>query len=610
MEPTRVTPYPDAKRIASKLFMMGQAGMFLHLPAALYVITLVIKVPADKLLVAFAPLALTIPLFGTILPIHALKSSTEKALAFYADDAPGARLARILKLPRVIEIKTVLIYSGGTLIPMSWAALSSGLPYSVAPWATACVTMIGLLVNVWTRIFTERLLMPIALEEFLKYPNVSFANEKGVLWPKQVSNLPYSFALFIVITLFTMGTSVIRVSGSKFDELIPKLDPQSAQLVLEAFGSLKSALLLPLAGLGLFMLVSAALCARLIARHQYNGFHAIQDSIEGFVSGNPKQPEWVTTDELGDLSRVTAQAFNKMREFSLSIKNSASRLGTSAETLDQSNTVQNEVISRQAAALQEAQVTAQEIRQTSLMAAQKAEGVLQQTNTMEQIGREGESAIARSISSLEEIRETVTNMAARIKTLDERARQIENITRTVKDLADQSNMLALNAAIEAVRSGEHGKGFGVVAREIRSLADQSIKATGRVQQILQDISSAIRSTVAMTEQGVARVGTSVEEVRAFGDSMRKLSSLMQDSTSAVRQISASVSQQNQGISQIFQAINDLNTVMNETMVRLNKTNSVTLEVRGVATHVSDLIAKHGWEKATWQTAIEGQKTTP
>jgi methyl-accepting chemotaxis protein len=306
------------------------------------------------------------------------------------------------------------------------------------------------------------------------------------------------------------------------------------------------------------------------------------------------------TDEIGDLSRITAQAFNKVRDFSLSLKKSASNLGGSAEILDQSNTAQNEVITRQAAALQEAQVTAQEIRHTSLLAAQKAEGVLQQTETMEQLGRNGEAAVSRSISSLEEIRGVVTEMATRIKSLDERARQIENITRTVKDLADQSNMLALNAAIEAVRSGEHGKGFGVVAREIRALADQSIKATGRVQQILQDISSAIRSTVAMTDKGVERVGASVEEVRAFGDSMQKLSSIMQDSTAAVRQISAAVSQQNQGITQIFDAIRDLNNVMNDTMVRLNKSSTVTMEVRGVATHVSELIASYGWEKTAWQ----------
>src|SRR4030095_10146168 len=102
-------------------------------------------------------------------------------------------------------------------------------------------------------------------------------------------------------------------------------------------------------------------------------------------------------------------------------------------------------------------------------------------------------------------RDQVKDMSAKIRELDERARQIANITVTVKDIADQSNMLALNAAIEAVRSGEHGKGFGVVAREIRTLADQSIQATTRVREILQDVSAAVSVAVTMTEKGTARV---------------------------------------------------------------------------------------------------------
>lgn len=595
--------HPEARRIAWKIFLLQQVNLFTTMPFALFVIYLVTPVPPEKAFLAFSPFAFTIPFFGVIAPLQAVRGATRKALAYQAGDVPGARLERILKLPRLVELQVTVIYALGTLVILGWVVYVSGLPAIAVPWGTMVIVAMVMLVMIWTRIFIERLLMPLALEEFTKRPDLALSGS-SILWPKQNWYLPYSFAVFITCTVLTMGTVIIRVSIDKYEALLAVIGAEAGQKLQQMAMELLGALWLPLAMLGTFMLVSSAFSALLLARHHYNGFQAIQRSIEGFVGGNPTLPEWVTTDELGDLARVTAQAFNKVREFSSSLKQTAASLGDSAHILDQSNTAQNMVITKQAAALQEAQVTAQEIRQTSLIASQKADGVLQQTQVMEQLGREGEAAIASSISSLQEIREQVTTMASSIKMLGERARQIENITRTVKDLADQSNMLALNAAIEAVRSGEHGKGFGVVAREIRSLADQSIQATGRVRQILQDISLAIRSTVEMTEQGASRVGASVEQVRAFGDSMRKLSSIMQDNVSAVRQISAAVNQQNVGVNQIFQAINDLNTIMNEAMTRLNETSTVTTNVRGVASHVSQLISNYGWSKTTWKQPQE------
>jgi methyl-accepting chemotaxis protein len=187
-------------------------------------------------------------------------------------------------------------------------------------------------------------------------------------------------------------------------------------------------------------------------------------------------------------------------------------------------------------------------------------------------------------------------MSTRIRALDERAQLIANLTTTVKDLADQSNMLALNAAIEAVRSGEHGKGFGVVAREIRSLADQSIQATNHVREILQDISEAIRTTVSITETGSEKVESSLAQVRAFGDNIRQLSGIVRDNAAAVRQISAAVTQQNAGIGQIFQAVNDLTKMMDDTMQRLRTTDGATALLRSVAEQVSSLVGLYGWQE--------------
>ncbi len=584
----------EIKRIARKIFLLSQAGMATAMPFTTYLVILIADISSEQLMTALAAVPAATLLFGTVGPYLAVSTAVRSALKTRLGDSVTARIARILELPRVLEMRILGIYGVGVASYSGWLVLMTNKPAVIIPWSALAFMALLALVMVWMRVYVERMLMPLALELFKANPHVSLEGS-GLLWPKQRWYLPYVLALFVMSTLVTTGTIVIRVSLSKYEELTALLDANTARLLRESAVGLLQSLWIPLVALGLFMLLSAAFSAIILTRHQYNGFSAIQESIQGFVNGRPKQPEWLTTDEIGDLARITAQAFDKVSQFSLSLRTTATTLGNSAGVLNESNTAQSEVITRQAAAIQEAQVTAQEIRETSRLASEKAEGVLHQTHVIEKLGQEGEAAIAQSITSMQEIRNQVEEMASRIKTLGEHTRKIENITRTVKDLADQSNMLALNAAIEAVRSGEHGKGFGVVAREIRSLADQSVRATGRVNTILQEISESIHATVSMTEQGSERVAASVAQVKAFGESTRKLSSIMQENTLAVRQISVAVNQQNAGITQIFQAINELSTGMNETMSRLNETSSVSANVESVATRVSELIESYGWE---------------
>ncbi|HVE87309.1 MAG TPA: methyl-accepting chemotaxis protein, partial [Myxococcales bacterium] len=273
----------------------------------------------------------------------------------------------------------------------------------------------------------------------------------------------------------------------------------------------------------------------------------------------------------------------------IGLENMSKNLADAMEGLAESTEQQSQTVYRQAAALQETQVTAQEIKQTSLVAAQKADAVLQVAERADAISRSGEVAIEASLSGMAELRQRVEEISHKIGQLSERTLQIGSITQTVKDLADQSNMLALNAAIEAVRSGEHGRGFAVVAREIRSLADQSIKATERVREILEDISTAIRSAVQSTEKGAARMEAGLVQVRASGENLKELSTIVMDNSSAVRQIAAAVNQQNAGITQIFTAVTDLSRMMEESMARLGSTNEAAATLREVADRVQEMV---------------------
>ncbi|HWU85937.1 MAG TPA: methyl-accepting chemotaxis protein [Kofleriaceae bacterium] len=275
------------------------------------------------------------------------------------------------------------------------------------------------------------------------------------------------------------------------------------------------------------------------------------------------------TDEVGQLAAAFDRLLVKLREIPRTLAVSVDRLAAAVVDLTKYSDEHAGTMTRQAEALQEAQVTAQEIRQTSMVAAQKATVVLEVAERADAVRQRGESATEQTLASLTDMLAAVQSIAEKIAELGDRTRQIGGITDTVKSLADQSNMLALNAAIEAVRSGEHGRGFAVVAREIRSLADQSIQATSRVREILHDVTLASQTTVTMTERGTQRVDAGLVQVRSSGDSLKELSAILKESAGAVRQIAAAVNQQHAGVAQIFAAITELSNMMNDTLNRID-----------------------------------------
>jgi methyl-accepting chemotaxis protein len=294
-------------------------------------------------------------------------------------------------------------------------------------------------------------------------------------------------------------------------------------------------------------------------------------------------------DEVGQLASTFQQMVERLRAVPIRMRESADLLTETVKRLSASTAEQGQAVSRQAAGLQETQVTAQEIRQTSLMAAQKAQGILQIAERAEEVSSSGEKAIEESRRGLNEIRSLVDDIARKIQQLGERTQQIGTITEAVKDLADQSNMLALNAAIEAVRSGEHGRAFSVVAREIRALADQSIQSTNRAREILEDIGAAVREAVAITERGAQRMEAGLIQVQTSGENLRELSGMVKESSSAVRQIAAAVAQQNAGISQIFTAVTDLSHLMDETVKGLRETDSSVVVLKDVTERVAQVV---------------------
>jgi methyl-accepting chemotaxis protein len=361
----------------------------------------------------------------------------------------------------------------------------------------------------------------------------------------------------------------------------------------EAYGLIRS-FLAATAGFAALLVAGAVMLAVWLAKRMIQPIRALHQTVTNILRDKDlTQPVPVgTPDEIGELAQAFAQMMKTLREMLHRLRMAAFAFSSAAQALHTATDDQKVAFTKQAFTLEEANTTAREIKQTSLLAAKKAESMLDAAARADEVGRQGEASLAATLGGLGEIRGQVTTIAAQIGKLAERTQQIGTITRTVKDLADQSNMLALNAAIEAVRSGEHGKGFSIVAREIRNLADQSIRATERVKEILDDTARAIRSAAQTTDKGTERMEQELVQVRGSGETLKQLSAILQDSNEVVRQIAAAVQQQDAGFAQIFVAIADLSTLMDESLQRLTTTEEAARLVRETSEEVSQVASAY------------------
>jgi methyl-accepting chemotaxis protein len=216
-----------------------------------------------------------------------------------------------------------------------------------------------------------------------------------------------------------------------------------------------------------------------------------------------------------------------------------------------------------AAAVSETTATVEEVKQTALLASQKARMVSDAAQKATQTADTGRRAIEGGIEGMESVQEQMESIAETIVRLSERSQAIAEIIASVSGLAEQSNLLAVNAAIEAAKAGEQGKGFSVVAQEVKDLAEQSRQATKQVRLILSDIQSAISTAVMTTEQGSRTVAGGVEQANEAGNAIRVLADSIADAAQAAAQIAASSQQQLAGMDQVALAMENIKQVSTE-----------------------------------------------
>jgi methyl-accepting chemotaxis protein len=281
-----------------------------------------------------------------------------------------------------------------------------------------------------------------------------------------------------------------------------------------------------------------------------------------------------------------------LRSLTGEISEAVNVLGSASSEIVASTTQLAASATETATAVTETTTTVEEVRQTAQVASEKAKSVSESAQKSAQISQVGRKSTDETVESMKRIHQQMSSIADSMVRLSEQTQAIGQIIAAVDDLTAQSNLLAVNAAIEAAKAGEQGKGFTVVAQEVKSLAEQSKQATAQVRTILNDIQKATSAAVMATEQGTKAVEAGVKQSAQAGESIQALTSSVAESAQAAAQIAASSQQQLIGVDQVVTAMESIKQATTQNVASAKQMETSARNLNDVGRKLKQLIERY------------------
>jgi len=306
---------------------------------------------------------------------------------------------------------------------------------------------------------------------------------------------------------------------------------------------------------------------------------SLAKAVEGTLDAKAK-----IGGSLRTLSGSLRGIINQLRDNVSSLVTAATEVSSSAETLSHGSAEQTRQVTQVAAAVQQMAAT---VVESARNAEQAADGAKNAAVTAEEGGR----TVADTISGMNQISTEVSNSAESIGALASSADEIGNIVSVIDDIADQTNLLALNAAIEAARAGEQGRGFAVVADEVRKLAEKTGKATGEIAQMIKGIQSDTASAVGSMESGINVISSGQELADKAGTNLNEIVSMSQQVLGMIQQIATASEEQSVAAEEISQAIETVNGIAGEASAGARESAAAAEELNRQAETIQGIVEK-------------------
>jgi methyl-accepting chemotaxis protein len=294
-------------------------------------------------------------------------------------------------------------------------------------------------------------------------------------------------------------------------------------------------------------------------------------------------------DEIGRLFAGFNNTVRKIKELIINITeavqataSASTQISSSAEELAAGAQEQSSQTSEIATAMEEITSTILETSNHTNLAAQAVK-------KSSKIAEEGKSVVQETVDGMERIAEVVGSAAETVNRLGEDSKKIGEIINVINDIADQTNLLALNAAIEAARAGEQGRGFAVVADEVRKLAERTTTATKEIADMIQRLQQGTNETVESIEQGVEEVNKGKEIASKAGSSMEQIEESSINAMDLITQVATASEEQSATAEEISRSIESINNVAHESAVGVEQIARATEDLSRLTENLQNLI---------------------
>jgi methyl-accepting chemotaxis protein len=281
--------------------------------------------------------------------------------------------------------------------------------------------------------------------------------------------------------------------------------------------------------------------------------------------------DYESKDEIGSLSKSFNEMITQIKSLIMMVRESSDQVAASSEQLmasaEETNKAAEQIAEASSimAANGEASVKGTEV--VSISTQQMAIGITNIADSITQVSNhsnvtteeseKGNIALKKTIDQMGSINETVQTSSSIIKDLGDRSSEIEKILAVISGISEQTNLLALNAAIEAARAGEHGKGFAVVADEVRKLAEESRRSAEQITHLIHDIQSSTANAVVSMDKCTTEVQTGLVLINDTGKSFEKILHSASDVSRQSVEVSAAVKQLSSSVEQVAMGIFDI-----------------------------------------------------
>ena len=293
----------------------------------------------------------------------------------------------------------------------------------------------------------------------------------------------------------------------------------------------------------------------------------------------------------GSLLHALGGMVGALRQMVTEINSDANRLVSNAEQIASASDdvaraaeQQSDATSAMAAAIEQLTVSSNHISDS-------ARDTSQDSIAAVELSGQGSARVEQAAQAIQQIADTVADASNRIHALEERAKQVSSIANVIKDIAGQTNLLALNAAIEAARAGEQGRGFAVVADEVRKLAERTSLATTEIEQMIVGIQGDTVGAVEAMNAALPEVQQGVELAASASESLREIEEGARRTLGRIGEVADATKEQSTASTSIAQRVEQIANMVEETSDTIRGTATTAHQLQDIAVSLKQLISR-------------------